>query len=384
MYNGKDEEMRMIEVKEAKTRRDFKKFVKFPTELYKDNPNYIPPFELDEFNLTNPKKNASFEDSEAVYFLAYKDGKVVGRIAGIICHLYNKKNNANRARFGRFDLIDDPEVAKALFEAVENWARSKGVEDIHGPLGFNDLEREGLLTCGFDKKGTYIGSYNADYYEKHVLANGYQPDARWVEWRISMPDTVNEKCARMSKVIEKRYGFYEKKFKNAKDIIDNYGKKFFALLDECYADLYGTIPFSEKLVNQTIGMFKLIVDPAYVSIIMDKDGEMAGFGVCFSSIAEAMQKSKGRYLPFGWARLLHAIKKPNRLELALIAVKPKYQRMGVTAIIINNIMERVIKNGNIDYCDTGNQLETNTSVINALSMLDRELIRKKVCYLKKL
>ena len=374
----------MVEVKEVKTRREFKKFVKFPTELYKDNPNYIPPFELDEFNLTNPKKNASFEDSEAAYFLAYRDGKVVGRIAGIICHLYNKKNNTKRARFGRFDLIDDEEVANALFAAAENWARSKGMEDIHGPLGFNDLEREGLLTYGFDKKGVYIGSYNADYYEKHVVNNGYEPDARWVEWRITMPKAVDEKVARMSGIIQRRYGFYEKKFKSAKEVVDKYGKKFFALLDECYADLYGTIPFSEKLVEQTIGMFKLILNTDYISIILDKDGEMAGFGVAFPSIADALQKSRGRYLPFGWLRLLHAIKHPKQLELALIAVKPKYQRMGVTAIIINNITERVIKSGKITACDTGCQLETNVSVINALDMLDRELVRRKVCYIKKL
>lgn len=374
----------MIEVREVKTKKEFKKFVKFPTELYKDNKNYVPPFELDEFNLTNPKKNASFEDSEAIYFLAYKDGKVVGRIAGIICRLYNEKNNTKRARFGRFDLIDDEEVAKALFEAVENWAREKGMVDIHGPLGFNDLEREGLMTYGFDKLGTYMGSYNADYYQKHVENNGYVPDARWVEWRMVMPDKVNEKVSRMSKIIEKRYGFHEMQFKNMNELINNYGHKFFELLDECYQDLYGTMPFSEKLVDQTIGLFKLVLDKKYVSIIVDKDGEMAGFGVGFPSLAKALQKSKGRYLPFGIFRLLKAIKKPKALELALIAVKPKYQRMGVTAIIINNMMERIIENKDIAYCDTGCQLETNVSVINALDMLERELIRRKVCYIKKL
>lgn len=373
----------MVEVREVKTRREFKKFVKFPTWLYRNDENYVPPFELDEFNLTNPKKNESFEDSEAAYFLAYRDGRVVGRIAGIICRLYNEKNGTKRARFGRFDLIDDAEVAKALFERVEQWAKDKGMEDIHGPLGFNDLEREGLMTFGFDKLGTYQGSYNADYYEKHVVANGYEPDARWVEWRMHMPKEVDEKVARMSKIVEKRYGFYEKQFKNTKEIIDNYGYKFFELLDECYKDLYGTIPFSKKLVDQTIGLFRLVLNKKYISIILDKDGEMAGFGVAYASLASAMHKSKGRYLPFGIFRLIRAILKPKRLELALIAVKPKYQRMGVTAIIINNLMERIIKDG-IEYADTGSQLETNTSVINALDMIPRELVRRKVCYIKKL
>lgn len=374
----------MIEVKQVLTKHEFKKFVKFPTWLYKNDKNYVPPIELDELNLTNPKKNASFEDSDAVYFLAYKDGKVVGRIAGIICHLYNKKNNTKRARFGRFDLIDDAEVAKALFDAVEGWAKSKGMVDIHGPLGFNDLEREGLMTYGFDKLGTFQGSYNADYYEKHVENNGYVPDARWVEWRMYIPKQVDEKVSRMSKIIEKRYGFYEAKFKNTKEILKKYGKKFFELLDECYADLYGTMPFSEKLVDQTIGLFKMVLDKKYISIILDKDGEMAGFGVGYASLARAMQKSRGRYLPFGIFRMLKAIKRPKALELALIAVKPKYQKMGVTAIIINNMMERIIKEGRIVYADTGGQLETNTKVINALDMIDRDLIRKKVCYVKTL
>lgn len=374
----------MVEIKEVKTKKEFKKFVRFPTELYAGNPYYVPPIELDEYNLTNPKKNASFDTSDAAYFLAYKDGKVVGRIAGIICHLYNEKNNTKRARFSRFDFIDDAEVASKLLETAENWAKSKGMEDIHGPLGFNDLEREGLLTYGFDKLGTYQGSYNADYYEKHIVNNGYTPDARWVEWRFKIPTEPNEKCKRMAGIVEKRFGFYEKRFKSTKEIINKYGKEFFKLLDECYGDLYGTMPFSEKLVDQTIDLFKLVLNKDYITIIMDKNGEMAGFGVAYASLATAMQKSKGRFLPFGFIHMLKAIKRPKRLELALIAVKPKYQMMGVTAIIINNMMERIIEKGNIEYADTGCQLETNTPVINALDMLERELIRKKVCYIKKL
>lgn len=373
----------MVEIKEVKSKRDFKKFVKFPVTLYKDSVFYVPPMEQDEFNLTNPKKNASFEESEAVYFLAYRDGKIVGRIAGIISHAYNEKNHAKRARFSRFDLIDDAEVAKALFDAVENWARSKGMLDIHGPLGFNDLEREGLMVYGFNTIGTFQGSCNAEYYQKHVEANGYKPDAKWVEWRIPTPEKVPDKLVRAADVISRRYGFYEGKFKNKKEIIDGYGYKFFELLDECFAPLYGTIPFSKKLVDQTIGLFNLVINPDYVSIIFDKDGEMAGFGVGYPSLAKAMQKCKGRLLPFGWIGLLKAIQKPESLELGLIAVKPKYQNHGVTALIIKNMLDRFIKHG-IKYADTGSQLETNVAVINALDMFDRELVRRKTCYLKSL
>ncbi|MBQ7579574.1 MAG: GNAT family N-acetyltransferase [Clostridia bacterium] len=373
----------MIEVKKVSSKKEMKKFVKFPTDLYKGNPYYVPPIELDEYNLTNPKKNASFSESEAEYFLAYKDGKVVGRVAGIISHAYNKKNNSKYARFSRFDTIDDSEVAKALLSTAENWAKEKGMEFIHGPLGFNDLEREGLMTEGFNTLGTFQGSWNGDWYEKLVLENGYTPDCRWVEWRIPVPKTQNERCARVAEMVEKRYGFYEKKFKNSGDIIKNYGKKFFELLDECYKDIYGTIPFNDELVKQTIGLFKLVINPNYVSLIFNKEDELIGFGLGYPSLAEAMNKSKGRYLPFGFIRMLKAIKNPKVVELGLIAVKPEYQKQGVTSIIINNMLARLRKN-KIDHCDTGAQLETNLPAIAALDMFDREVVRRKVCYIKKL
>lgn len=373
----------MVEVREVKNRKEFKKFVKFPTILYKDNPYYVPPIELDELNLTNPKKNASFHDCDAVYYLAYRDGKVVGRIAGIICKLYNEKNNTKRARFSRFDFINDKEVADALLHTVEQWAKDKGMEDVHGPLGFNDLEREGLLTYGFDTIGTYQGSWNADYYEKHILDNGYVPDAKWVEWRMYVPKKMDEKVERMASVIEKRYGFYEKTFKNTKEIVDKYGREIFDVLDESFEPLYGTMPFNDQLVKQTIDLFKFVVDKDYVVIVFDKEDKVAGFGIGYPSLARAMQKSKGRFLPFGMFRMLHDIKHPKYLELALIGVRPKYQKMGVTAIIIRNMLKRIMKNGIIS-ADTGCQLEDNTAAINALDMFDRDLVRRKVCYLKKL
>lgn len=373
----------MIEVREVKTKKDFKKFVKFPTQLYKGNKYYVPPMEIDELNLTNPKKNASFHDTDAVYFLAFENGRVVGRIAGLICKLYNEKNNAKRARFSRFDLIDSKDVAKALFDAVENWAISKGMEDIHGPLGFNDLEREGLMTYGFDTIGTYQGSWNAEYYEQHVLDNGYIPDAKWVEWRIGVPKAMDEKVDRMAKVVEDRYGFHEKQFKSVKEIVDNYGKELFEVLDEAFAPLYGTMPFNEQLVKQTIDLFKFVVDKDYVSIIFDKDEKIAGFGIGYASLARAMNKSKGRLLPFGVFRVLHDIKHPKYLELALVGVRPKYQKMGVTAIIIRNMLTRIIKNGIIS-CDTGCQLEDNYPALAVLDMFERKVVRRKVCYLKTL
>lgn len=373
----------MITVRQISSKKDFKKFVKFPDKLYKDNKNFVPLFELDELNLTNPKKNACFEEAEAAYFLAERDGEVVGRIAGIISHAYNAKNNESRARFSRFECINDKEVASKLLEAAENWARSKGMTSIHGPLGFNDLEREGLMVEGFDKTGCFLTSYNMPYYQKFIEDAGYTPDARWVEWRIPVPKEVNQRVARVAKKVQEHFGFYEKKFKSTNEIIDNYGFQFFELLDECYKNIYGTIPFNKRLVKQTIDSFRLIIDKRYVSLVFNKKDELIGFGLGFPSISEALVKCRGRYLPTGIFRLLHAIKHPHILELGLIAVKPEYQKLGVTSIIINNMLERAIES-NIEYCDTGCQLENNLPAIAALDMFEREAVRRKICYIKAL
>ena len=374
----------MLEIIEVKNKRDFKKFVQFPAKLYKGNQNYVPAFELDEYNLTNPKKNASFEESEAIYFLAVRDGKIVGRIAGIISHAYNEKNNAKYARFSRFEVENDIEAGHKLLEAAENWAREKGMKKIHGPLGFNDLEREGLMVEGFDVMGCYLSSYNPPYYQNIIESYGYNPDCKWIEWRLKIPEKPDDRVARVAKIVEQRYGFYEKKFKSKKELLKKYGKQFFSLLDECYKNLYGTIPFNDKLIKQTIDQFMLIIDTDFVSLIFDKNDELAGFGIGFPSIAKALNKSEGRYMPFGWIRLLSAINNPKALELGLIAVKPEYQKMGITALIIKNMVDRIIERGNIAYADCGPQLETNTAAINSLDMFDREIVRRKTCYIKNL
>ena len=372
----------MLEIKEIKNEREFKKFVRFPMELYKNCQNYVPSIELDEYNLTNPKKNASFDESDAVYFLAYLDGKVVGRIAGIISHAYNKKNNAKYARFSRFDVIDNDEVGHALLQAAEDWAKRNGMDTIHGPLGFNDLEKEGLMVEGFDQMGTFLGSYNYAYYQRIIESYGYSPDCRWVEWRLHIPEKQSERVLRVAKVVEERYGFYEKKFKSKNQLLKDYGRQFFKLLDECYADIYGTIPFNDKLVDQTIDLFKLVIDLDFISLIFDKHDNLAGFGIGFASLAEALRKAKGRYLPFGFIHLLKAISNPKTIELGLIAVKPEYQKMGVTSLIIKNMTDRIIKRGNIRYADCGPQLETNTPAIESLNMFEREIVRRKICYIK--
>lgn len=373
----------MITVRQISKKKDYKKFVRFPTELYKDNPNYIPPMESDELKMTT-KKNAHYDECEQAYFLAERDGKVVGRIACLIMHEFNKKNNLKYARFTRFDLIDDAEVANALLSTAENWAREHGMEYIHGPLGYDDLEREGLTVFGFENKGSFITGYNAPYYQKLVEDNGYTPDCRWVEWRLKFPPKMDSRVDRIANIVENRYGFHEEKYKSVNDIIKKHKDDFFDLLDESFKDLYGTMPFNEKLREQTIALFKLVLDLRYICLVFDKHGKLIGFGITWPSLADAMKQTNGRMLPFGFIKWLKAIKHPNAVELGIIAVKKEYQKLGVTAFIIKKLFDRLTTIPGIKYADTGVQLETNTGAITSLDMFERELIRKKTCYIKKL
>lgn len=371
----------MVTIRKIEKRKDIKKFVRFPTELYKDNPNYIPPMEMDEYKMAT-KKNAHFEECEHAYFLAEDNGKVVGRIACVVLHPYNKKNNSKYARFTRFDVIDDEEVAHLLLKTAEDWAKEQGMEYIHGPLGYDDMEREGLMTFGFENKGCFITSYNAPYYQKYIESYGYTPDAKWIEWRFRFPLKMDSRVERIANIVETRYGFHEKKFKNIDEIIRLYGDDFFDLVDESFEDLYGTIPFNHKLRKQVIDTFKLILDPKFICLVFNKEEELIGFGLSWPSLAKAMQETHGRALPFGFIKWLKAIKHPTVVELGIQAVKKGYRKMGVTGFIIKKLLDRLNAIPGLEYADTGVQLETNLGAITSLEMFDRELIRKKTCYIK--
>jgi hypothetical protein len=373
----------MFTIRKIEKRKDIKKFVKFPTELYKDNPNYIPPMEADEYKMAT-KRNAHFKECEHAYFLAEENGKVVGRIACVILFPYNEKNNSKYARFTRFDVIDNEEIAHALLATAEAWAKDKGMEYIHGPLGYDDLEREGLMVYGFENKGAYLTSYNAPYYQTYIENFGYTPDAKWVEWRFKFPLKMDERVARVADIVEKRYGFHEKKFRSMNQLIKSEGNKFFDLLDEMFKDLYGTMPFNAELRKQVIATFKLVLDQRFICLVYNKQEELIGFGLTWPSLADAMRKTKGRALPFGFIEWLKAIKHPTAVELGIQCVKKEYQKLGVTGFIIKKLFDRLEKMPDIKYADTGVQLETNTSAISSLEMFDRELIRRKTCYIKKL
>lgn len=373
----------MFTIRKIDKKKDFKKFVRFATELYKDNPNYIPPMESDELKMTT-SKNAHYSECDQAYFLAEENGKVVGRIACLIMHRYNEKNNSKYARFSRFDVINNEEIAHALLSAAVEWAKSMGMEYVHGPLGYDDLEREGLMVYGFEHKGSFITSYNADYYQKFVESFGFEPDARWVEWRFKLPLNMDERVDRIANIVEKRYGFHEEEYKSINQVIKKHGAEFFDLLDETFEELYGTFPFNDELRKQVISMFKLILNKKFLCLVFDKKGKLIGFGLTWPSLADAMQKTKGRMMPFGWIKWLQAIKNPKAVELGIIAVKKEYQKLGVTAFIIKKLFDRISNIPTIKEAVTGVQLETNTGAISSLEMFERELIRKKTCYIKKI
>ena len=376
-------ETEMIEVKVVCGRRMKKQFASFPNKIFKNDPHYVPPFEYDEYHIMNPKKNVSLEDALAECFLAYKDGKVVGRIMGIISKPYNNKNNEKRARISRFDCIDDQEVANALFGAVENWAKQKGMNTICGPLGFNDLEREGLMVDGWENMGTYQSSYHAPWYQKLFDNYGYSEEVRWIEYRLFVPKKVPEKIERVADIMEKRYGYYEKHFKTTNELLKACKKDVFKLIDDCFEHLYGTIPFTEKLIDQTIKLFKIVLDKDYISLIYNKENELVAFGLGYASLAKAMHNSKGRYLPFGIFRMLHAIKHPKVVELGLVAVRPDLQGSGVISLVLRNFTQRLIDN-KIEYCEAGPELTSNAPVHKAFSIFDRKVVRQKVSYIKKI
>lgn len=373
----------MVTIKEVVTKKDIKNFVRFPIELYKGNPFFVPPFESDEINKFNSKKNESYEDCTVKCFLAYRDEKIVGRIAGIIQHLYNKKANEKRIRFSRFDCIDDEEVSKALFKAVEDWGVSEGMEIIHGPMGYNDLDREGLLIEGFDQLSTFEEQYNYNYYQKLIENAGFGKEVDWFEYRIFKPKTDDGRLKRLSQAVLKRYKLNMVVYKNASKVIKKYKDQFFEVLDAAYAPLYGVVPFTDKVKDAVINQFKLILQGRFMVFITDENDKVIAFGLVLPSLSESVNKSKGRFLPFGIFRILHQIRKPKHIDLALIAIRPEYQSKGINAVLLDYLVSGMKKFG-IEYAETNLMLETNTKIQHQWEGFDFIMHKKRRAFVKNL
>lgn len=372
----------MIEIREVKTKKEQKEFLEFPLHLYKDNPFFVPPLYGDEKKIF--RKDYIYNDTcEAVYFLAFKDGKTVGRISGIIQKVSNEKTGERRVRFTRFDTVEDFEVAKALFEAVEAWALKKGMDTVCGPLGFSDLEREGLLIEGFDELSTFEEQYNAAYYGSFIERLGYAKEVDWTESRIYPPEDKGEKLEQMAQFVMDRYGLRLANIKSTADFIKNYADDCFDLLDKAYEPLYGTVPFTEKMKKMMLDNFKLIIKPQYVAVILDKDNRVVSFGVCFPSIAKAVQKSQGHLTPAAIVRVLHDLNHPKIIDLALVGVDPEYANRGIS-VIISAGLARMLQTDGVEYAETNLNLENNYSIQNQWKRFREVKHKRRRSYIKKL
>ena len=375
----------MVTVKKVTTKKEIKTFVNFPNILYADDPLFVPATYSDDLGDWNRKKNPAFEYCDADAFLAYKDGKVVGRIAAILSRRANKTWGYNRLRFSQVDFIDDEEVSAALFKAVEDYAKEKGCEAIHGPLGFSDMDREGMLVEGFDKRNQFFTYYNRPYYNEHLQKLGYEKDVDWIEYKIDVPAADSrqaERLDRISNFVLKRNKLYIANVKHRWQYPD-YIKKVFNLVNEAYAPLYGVVELSNKQINKYANKFAPLVSPDYSCFINDENGNLVAFGVAAPSIASALKKSNGRYFPFGWIDLLKSLSKNTAIDLLLVAVKPELQYSGINAVIMNKFLHSCLKNG-IKYAESGPMLEKNEKIIAQWEMFDKELIKRRRCYIKTL
>jgi hypothetical protein len=363
-----------------------KAFVKFPiNDLYKDSPYYVPSLVLDELDTLNTKKNPAFDFCEMQLFLAYRGDKIVGRIAAIINHNANKAWDKKEARFSFVDFIDDDEVVDALFDAAHKWALSKGMDSIIGPMGFTDLDPEGLLIKGFDKESTMATKYSYPYYETQIERLGYEKDADWNEYRIPVPHAVPERHQRIANMVSQRYGLKVLKFKNLKQI-SPYVERLFKLLNEAYKPLYGFAPLTQKQIDHYVKMYVPLLRWDIVSIIIKEEtDEVVGFGIGMPSLSRGLIKSRGKLFPFGWFHLIKDLKSKKNpvIDLLLIGISPEYQGKGVNAIIFNDFIPSAYKCG-FQWAESNPELEMNNKVASLWDGFNAENHKMRRAYVKHL
>ena len=372
----------MIEVTKVKTKKDVKEFIDFPLKLYKDNAYFVPPLYADEKALFK-KKTVYSEQAESVFFIAKENGVTVGRIQGIIQRVANEKWKQKRVRFTRFDSIDDQRVADALFAAVENWAKENGMQEIVGPLGFSDLDREGLLVEGFDQISTFEEQYNYPYYQTLIENLGFEKEVDWVEHKLYAPEKIDPRYERISSTMMKKYGLKVGTAKNTRDFIKKYGDKFFDLLDKVYVDIYQSVPITPKMKKDLIKGFKYIVNVKYLIVILDKDENIVAFGITFPSIGKDLQKSGGKLTPKTIYNVLKTIKHPKVIDLGLVGIVPEYKNRAVASTIFNELM-KMLGDGNLEYAETNLNLETNANIINQWKAFTVIRHKRRRSYVKKI
>nr|WP_313978756.1 N-acetyltransferase [uncultured Prevotella sp.] len=379
--------MSSVQIKRVETKKDLKDFIEFHYDLYEGDPYDAPNLYSDELNTLSRDKNAAFDFCEAEYFLALKEGKVVGRVAAIINNKANEKWEKKDVRFGWIDFIDDIEVSNALLKAVEDYGKEKGMTSIVGPLGFTDMDPEGMLTWGFDQLGTMATIYNYDYYPKHMeKLGGWEKDNDYVEYRLDVPETAPEKYTKIAEMVEKRYNLHARKLTKKEIFEGGYGKKLFDLINVTYSHLYGFSELTDRQIDQYVKMYFPLADLDLITVIEDgnKDNQLVGLAITIPSLTRALQKCRrGRLFPFGWWHLLRAIKfhKTEVVDLLLIGVLPEYRSKGANALVFADLIPRYVKYG-FKWGETHVEMETNESVQSQWGPLDPTMHKKRRCYRK--
>ena len=379
--------MSSVQIKRVETKKDLKAFIECHYDLYEGNQYDAPNLYSDELNTLSKDKNAAFDFCEAEYFLALKEGKVVGRVAAIINNKANEKWDKKDVRFGWIDFIDDIEVSKALLKAVEDYGREKGMTSVVGPLGFTDMDPEGMLTWGFDQLGTMATIYNYDYYPKHMVKlGGWEKDNDYVEYRLDVPETAPEKYTKIAEMVEKRYNLHARKLTKKEIFEGGYGKKLFDLINVTYSHLYGFSELSERQIDQYVKMYFPLADLDLITVVEDgnKDNQLVGLAITIPSLTRALQKChRGRLFPFGWWHLLRAIKfhKTEVVDLLLIGVLPEYRSKGANSLVFADLIPRYVKYG-FKWGETHVEMETNESVQSQWGPLDPTMHKKRRCYRK--
>lgn len=371
-----------VEIKKVTTKSELKRFIRFNYEFYKDNPYSVPDLYDDMLNTFSPKKNAAFEFCEADYFLALRDGKIVGRVAAILNRRANETWNRKTVRFGWIDFIDDMEVSTALIDTVKQWGKERGMTEIEGPIGFTDMDAEGMLVEGFDQLSTMATIYNYPYYPQHMERLGLSKSADWVEMKIYVPDAIPEKHRRISEIIAKRYNLHIRKLKSKKEVRQSgVAHDIFRLINDAYTPLFGYSRMTERQIDQYVKMYVPVLDLRMVSIVENEQNEIVAVGISMASLSRALQKAKGRLLPFGWYHLLKALmwKRPKVLDLLLVAVRPDYQGKGVNALLFTDLIP-VYKELGFEYAESNPELEMNEKVQNQWQYFKTEQHKRRRCF----
>ena len=374
-----------VVIKTVESAKELREFVKFPLRLYKDCPYYVPNLYLDELTALNPDKNPMGKYSKSKKFLAYKDGKIAGRVMAIINEIANRDWNHAEVRFGWIDFIDDKEVSKALIEAVIAFGKENGMTQITGPLGFTDFDNEGCVVEGFDDISSFMLKYNYPYYGEHFEALGMGKVNDWMEYRIYVPDQVPEKIVRASALISERYGLKIRKITKSEVKKEKYGQKIFDLVNRTYCELFDFTVLPPEVIDSYVDTYLGLLDLKYVTLIEDKDGKLVALAVSMPSLAHAVHKCRGYLFPFGWWHVIKSmyIKHEEALELMLIAVDPEYRNRGVHAMLFNELIP-AIKEGGFKYGESNAEMESNNKVQNLWNDYRREFKRRRRVFSKEI